>query len=150
MTQCLTRPNTYMTALFRAGLLIFQVHTSGTSFDKEFGQLHDGRQTTVTRVTVGHNGTQVVYGRTRILSLQESLAAFHVLTTIMEELGANELVYLVGHRLRGVIGCWEQKILSGQFCGKAWSFYFVRPHVPKSGPGSLVVLAVLEDCQPET
>lgn len=83
-----------MSTLFRPGLLIFQMHTGRTGFDKELGQLYDGRESPVTSITVGDNGTEIIDGRTWVLAFHQGLTTFHVLTAIVKELGSHELIDL--------------------------------------------------------
>jgi len=94
---------THVSTLFRSGLLIFQMHTGGSRFGHELGQLHDGRQASVSGITIRHNGLEVIPLDARILMGQKRLTAFLILPTIVVELGADQLIDLVGYRVHGVV-----------------------------------------------
>lgn len=46
----------HVAALLGAGRLVLDVDAGGALFDKELGELHDGRQPAVARVGVGDDG----------------------------------------------------------------------------------------------
>ncbi|RUS17224.1 hypothetical protein BC937DRAFT_90251 [Endogone sp. FLAS-F59071] len=94
----------HMTALLGASSLIFAVNARGAALDKHFGELHVGGDTTVARVGVGNDGTQVVnIGKLGALSLGGAEAGLSLLT-VVKLLGHEQVLDFVGDGIHGVIG----------------------------------------------
>ena len=86
----------HVTTLLGTRSLVLNVNTGSTTLNKQLGQLHDGSQTTVTSVSVRNDGAQVVnVGNVGALLLggTDTLLA---LLPVMEELGHEQVVNLVG------------------------------------------------------
>ena len=86
----------HVAALLRARGLVLDVNAGGTALDEELGELHHGSQTTVTSIGVSNDRGEVVdVGKvgTRLLGVAQALLA---LLSVVEELGHEELVDLVG------------------------------------------------------
>lgn len=86
-----------MAALLGAGRLVLDVDAGGALFDKELGELHDGRQAAVARVGVGDDGPQVIDGVGGAAG-QRRGEALLALLAVVEELGHEEVADLVGDR----------------------------------------------------
>lgn len=86
----------HVSALLCSWRLILNVNSCCSLLNEELGQLHDGRETTVTRVGIGDNGSQVVdlgkLGALRLGRTQTLLA----LLAVVEELRHEEMADLVG------------------------------------------------------
>lgn len=78
--------------------------TGSTALDKHFGELHHSGDTTVASVTIGNDRTEVInlgglgtllggHGQTRL-----------ALLAVMEQLGKEEVLDLVGDSVHGVVG----------------------------------------------
>ncbi len=85
-----------MTALFRAGLLILEVHPGGASLHEELDKLHDRAQASVSGVAVGDDGGQIVDLRSWFPSGEDGGCALFVLTAVVMELCPYELIACVG------------------------------------------------------
>jgi hypothetical protein len=88
----------HVAALFGAGRLVLNVDAGGALFDKELGQLHDGRQPAVARVGVGHERAQVVDVGQRGALRGRRREALLPLLAVVEELRHEEVADLVGDR----------------------------------------------------
>jgi hypothetical protein len=92
-------------------------------------------------VGVGNNWTKVVndwgLGEFGVRKAGSELA----LLPVVEELGHEQVFDLIGHSVGRVIySRVSENVIN-----------YVRQHLPaRSGPGSFVLEAVLDDCQPET
>ena len=93
-----------MSTLFRSRFLIFKMNTRSTRFDKELDELHDCTQSSMSGITIGHNGSEIIHEWSRLLTVKECLGTFIVLTTVMMKLGAYQLIHLVGYCIHGIIG----------------------------------------------
>jgi len=94
----------HVPALLGARGLVLDVDARRALLDEELGQLHDGRQAAVARVGVGDDGPQVVdvegaLGARGLGHAQALLALFPV----VEELGHEQVLDLVGHSGVGVV-----------------------------------------------
>lgn len=92
-----------MTAFLRSRLLVFEVDTGSTRLNEKFRQFHDGTQSTMSRITVGDDRRQVVHHGTGVLPFQQICTAFLMLSSIMMQLGTNELIDLVGDGIHWVV-----------------------------------------------
>eukprot|EP00128_Syssomonas_multiformis_P016434 Colp12_sorted_trinity150504_noHs@9148 len=94
---------THVTALLGTGSLVLNVNTSNTSLNEHLGELHNGRETTVTSVGVSDDGAEEVNVRSLQTLLARHLSASLVLAAIMEELGLDKVLGLVGDSVHGVV-----------------------------------------------
>mmetsp|Transcript_19341 Transcript_19341/g.52035 ORF Transcript_19341/g.52035 Transcript_19341/m.52035 type:complete len:233 (-) Transcript_19341:266-964(-) len=90
----------HMTALLRAMCLVLEVHARGAALHKHLHELHRGRNTTVASVPVCNDGGEEVGVRVRVAGAHRSLPC----ATVVELKSSEELVYLVGHCVLGVVG----------------------------------------------
>ena len=86
----------HVTTLLGTRSLILNVNTGSTTLNKQLGQLHDGSQTTVTSVSVRNDGAQVVNVRNVGALLLGGGDTLLALFPVMEELGHEQVVDLVG------------------------------------------------------
>lgn len=93
-----------MAALLGAGHLVLDVDTRSALLDKHLGELHDGGQAAVTRVGVGNDRAQVVDVRRVLALLGRHARASLALLAVVEELGHEQVLDLVGHRVGRVVG----------------------------------------------
>lgn len=93
----------HVTALLGTRCLVFNVDTGGTLLNEKLGELHNGGQTTVTSVCVGDNGAEVVdvwgLGALSLGHADTGLA----LLAVVEQLGHEEVLDLVGDGVVGVV-----------------------------------------------
>mmetsp|Transcript_44348 Transcript_44348/g.105605 ORF Transcript_44348/g.105605 Transcript_44348/m.105605 type:complete len:297 (+) Transcript_44348:885-1775(+) len=93
----------HVAALLGARLLVLDVDPSSASLNEHLGQLHGGGKATVPRVCIRDDGVQVVHAG-RLGTVRRAHApALLVLLSVVEELGTEELVHLVGHGVVGVV-----------------------------------------------
>lgn len=106
-----------MTTFLGARSLIFDMDTGGTPLDEELCQLHDGRQTTMAGVGISNDGSQVVDIGNIVALFLGGCDALLTLFSIVEELGHEQLVDLVGNGILidGVrlVGCSKKKSRPG-------------------------------------
>mmetsp|Transcript_14527 Transcript_14527/g.19878 ORF Transcript_14527/g.19878 Transcript_14527/m.19878 type:complete len:229 (+) Transcript_14527:1097-1783(+) len=112
----------HMAALLGARLLVFQMYPSSPSLDKELGELHDSGEPAVARVCIRDYGSEVVGARDRRVLRrvggEEERSALLVLSLVVVQLRPDELVYLVGDGVHGVVGkVWAGVVGGG--CGGA-------------------------------
>ncbi len=89
----------HVPALLRSGSLVLDVNSGSTLLDEHFRELHNRSQASVTGVGISNDGTEVVDNRSfGELSISQVGASF-VLFAIMEELGHEQLLNLVGYRV---------------------------------------------------
>mmetsp|Transcript_21902 Transcript_21902/g.60986 ORF Transcript_21902/g.60986 Transcript_21902/m.60986 type:complete len:225 (-) Transcript_21902:421-1095(-) len=93
----------HMAALFGARLLIFEMHTRGAGLYEHLREFHDGAQSTMASVAVGNNWSQILDLGSGALIAKQLATALLVLTSIMEELGADQLIHLVWDRVGWII-----------------------------------------------
>ena len=132
----------HVSTLLRTRSLVFDVDSSCTLLNEELGELHDGSETTVTSVRIGNDGPEVVdlgcFGEFGFRHTRAGLALF----SVVEELCHEEVLDLVGDGVGRVVCCSPFSFNTRRRC---------TSDIPaRSGPGSLVLDAVLDDCQPET
>ena len=85
----------HMAALLGARSLVLNVNPSGTLLDEELGQLHNGRQTAVTSIGIGDDGSEVVdVGELGALGLR-CRQTLLTLLSVVEELCHEQMRYLV-------------------------------------------------------
>lgn len=99
-----------MSALLRSWGLVFNVNTSSSILDEEFGQLHDCGQTTVTSIGVRNDGSEKIGVRNAAPARFRSGYAFFTLFPVVEELSQEKLVHFIWNGvlctlLIGSLGC---------------------------------------------
>lgn len=92
----------HVPALLRARSLVLNVDTGSASLDEKLGQFHDRGQTTVASVGVRDDGSEVVNVGHLVTLVLWGGDALLTLLPVVEELGHEELVDLVGHGVLGV------------------------------------------------
>lgn len=93
----------HVTALLGTGHLILQMDTGSTTLDKHLGELHVGSDTTVAGISISNDGAQKVdVGHLGTLLLGGGQAGLALLA-IVEELGKEQVLDLVGDSVHGVI-----------------------------------------------
>ena len=109
----------HVATLLGTGGLVLNVDTGGTALDEQLGELHDGGQTTVTGIGIGNDGTEVVdVGDVGALALGGGDALLALLP-VVEQLGHEQLVDLVGDGVHGVIGQIGRGLVGGRGGGRA-------------------------------
>lgn len=95
------------------------MNTSSTALDKHLGQLHNGSDTTVTSVSVGNDGTQIVDLGSLCTFLgghgQTSLA----LLAVVEELSKEKMLNLVRNGVHRVVSKIRTGLVAGGGSGRA-------------------------------
>ena len=87
----------HVAALLGAGGLVLDVDAGGALLDEELGELHDGGEAAVAGVGVGDDGAEVVdVGHGGAGLLRGGREALLALLAVVEELGHEEVAYLVG------------------------------------------------------
>lgn len=86
----------HVAALLGTRSLVFNVNTSSTTLNKQLGQLHHGRQATMSGIGIRNDGAEVVNICHLATLLLGSGDAFLALFPVMEQLSQEQLVDLVG------------------------------------------------------
>lgn len=73
------------------------MYTSRALLDEELGELHDSRQASMTGICVGDNRPKIVDVGTICAVGLRSREAVLALLSVVEELGHEEVLYLVGY-----------------------------------------------------
>mmetsp|Transcript_50853 Transcript_50853/g.147638 ORF Transcript_50853/g.147638 Transcript_50853/m.147638 type:complete len:261 (+) Transcript_50853:1210-1992(+) len=93
----------HVPALLRTRLLVLNVYPRRAILNKHFRQLHDGCEPTMARVCICHYGIKVIYEGGLGPLFRCPAAPLLILPTVVELLCAEELIYLVGDRVVGVV-----------------------------------------------
>mmetsp|Transcript_131743 Transcript_131743/g.294797 ORF Transcript_131743/g.294797 Transcript_131743/m.294797 type:complete len:543 (-) Transcript_131743:149-1777(-) len=93
----------HVPALLRAWLLILDVDARSAVLDEHLCELHGRRKTSVTSVRIRDDGIEVIHHRSLGALLGRHAAALFVLLPVMEQLGLEELIHLVRHRVVRVV-----------------------------------------------
>lgn len=86
----------HMAALLGTRGLVFNVNSGSTALDKKLGEFHDSSQTAVAGVGISNDGAQVVVVLDLVALLSRRRDTLFSLFPVMEQLGEEELVDLVG------------------------------------------------------
>mmetsp|Transcript_40457 Transcript_40457/g.104674 ORF Transcript_40457/g.104674 Transcript_40457/m.104674 type:complete len:452 (-) Transcript_40457:157-1512(-) len=109
----------HVAALLGARLLVLDVDAAGAVLDEHLRELHGGGDAAVAGVRVGDDRIEVVHDGGLGPVLRGQAAALLVLLAVVEELGAEELVHLVGHRVVGVVRDVGPRLVGGRGRGAA-------------------------------
>mmetsp|Transcript_26252 Transcript_26252/g.54066 ORF Transcript_26252/g.54066 Transcript_26252/m.54066 type:complete len:519 (-) Transcript_26252:151-1707(-) len=93
----------HVPTLLRAWLLILDVDARSAVLDEHLCELHGRRKTSVTSVRIRDDGIEVIHHRSLGALLGRHAAALFVLLPVMEQLGLEELIHLVRHRVVRVV-----------------------------------------------
>mmetsp|Transcript_26251 Transcript_26251/g.54062 ORF Transcript_26251/g.54062 Transcript_26251/m.54062 type:complete len:256 (-) Transcript_26251:151-918(-) len=93
----------HVAALFGARLLVLDVDSRGTVLHKHLGELHRRCKSSVAGVRIRDDGVEVVHNGSLGALLGRHAAALFVLLPVMEQLGLEELIHLVRHRVVRVV-----------------------------------------------
>ena len=89
--------SSHMATLLCPRCLILNMYTSRALLDEELGELHDSRQASMTGICVGDNRPKIVDVGTICAVGLRSREAVLALLSVVEELGHEEVLYLVGY-----------------------------------------------------
>jgi len=94
---------THVTAFLSAWSLIFNVDTSGTSFNEELNELEGRGDTTETSISISNHGRKIVESRGRSSLSRGQLSSDFILSSVLEKLSSEELVNFVRNSVSWVI-----------------------------------------------
>lgn len=80
------------------------MNSTSACLNEHFDQLHHRGDSSKASVSVGNAGHEVVDLLGLVSLLGRQVVSFIILLAVVEELGVDELLDLVGHRAHGIIG----------------------------------------------
>lgn len=93
----------HVTALLSTRRLVFDMYTGRSILDEQFGKLHDRREAAVACVSVGYHWPKKVRVRYASSLVFRDRQTFFALFTIVEELGEEKLVDLIGNGVLSLV-----------------------------------------------
>mmetsp|Transcript_29781 Transcript_29781/g.97041 ORF Transcript_29781/g.97041 Transcript_29781/m.97041 type:complete len:536 (+) Transcript_29781:321-1928(+) len=109
----------HVTALFRARLLVLEVHARRATLDKHLDELHNSGEPAVAGVGVRNHGEHVVHGRSGLTAARRPAEPLLALLAVVELLSLEELLNLVRHRVHRVVGNVRTRFVRGARCRAA-------------------------------
>jgi hypothetical protein len=86
----------HMPALLRPRRLVLNMDTRSTLLNKQLGQFHDGSQASMSRISVGDDGAQVIdVGELGAVGFRGGCDPFFALLAVVEELRLEEVLHFV-------------------------------------------------------
>mmetsp|Transcript_39892 Transcript_39892/g.49290 ORF Transcript_39892/g.49290 Transcript_39892/m.49290 type:complete len:299 (-) Transcript_39892:19-915(-) len=93
----------HVAALLGARLLVLNVDASSSVLDEHLRQLHGGSDASVAGVSISDDGIQVVHAGSLGAFIWLHATSLLILLAIVEQLGTEELIHLVGHGVVRVV-----------------------------------------------